>query len=79
MSATLSEALQDVELEAGRTYRFEVKGRWVELRVLAEEAEPRLDPWVEFPPPAAQFRLRAKPGKLSPPDPPDIPRDGEFA
>lgn len=60
----------------------EVKGRWVELRVLADGPPlqttegPMLDPWVEFPPPAPQFRLRAKTGPLALPDPPHLPADG---
>ena len=52
MSVPLGDALQNVELKIGRTYRCEVNGRWVELRVLAERphrAEPMFDPWVEFP------------------------------
>ena len=34
MSISLADALEDVELEAGRTYHCEVRGRQVELRVL---------------------------------------------
>ena len=34
MSISLVDALEDVELEAGRTYCCEVRGRQVELRVL---------------------------------------------
>ncbi len=34
MSISLADALEDVELEAGRTYCCEVRGRQVELRVL---------------------------------------------
>ncbi|MFM9965612.1 MAG: hypothetical protein ACKV2Q_30875 [Planctomycetaceae bacterium] len=35
MSISLVDALEDVELEAGRTYCCEVRGRQVELRVLS--------------------------------------------
>src|SRR5437899_1079723 len=34
MATSLAEALNDVELETGRTYRCRVKEFWVELRVL---------------------------------------------
>jgi hypothetical protein len=81
MSVALHDALQDVDLQVGQTYSVEVKGRWVELRVLADGPPLRtaegsmLDPWVEFPPPAPQFRLRAKSGPLALPDPPELPAD----
>ncbi|MCU0880322.1 MAG: hypothetical protein MUF06_21335 [Pirellulaceae bacterium] len=83
MSVALRDALQDVELQVGQTYGVEVKGRWIELRVLPDrpsvshEEEPMLDPWVEFPPPLPQFRVRAKAGSLVPPDPPDLPAHDE--
>ena len=83
MSVALHDALQHVDLQVGQTYGVEVKGRWIELRVLADRPsvpngqEPMLDPWVEFPPPAPQFRLRAKPGSLVLPDPPDLPAHDE--
>ena len=35
MSIALADALEDVELEEGRTYRCEVHGRQIEVRVLA--------------------------------------------
>ncbi len=79
MSVPLGDALQNVELKIGRTYRCEVNGRWVELRVLAERphrAEPMFDPWVEFPLPSSQFRIRAKAGRLPLPDIPEMPTDG---
>ena len=81
MSVAIHDALQDVDLQVGQTYSVEVKGRWVELRVLADgpplpkTGGPMLDPWVEFPPPAPQFRLRAKTGPLALPDPPGLPAD----
>lgn len=81
MSVTLHDALQEVDLQVGQTYRVEVKGRWVELRVLADRPSlpkaggPTLAPWIEFPPPVPQFRLRAKTGRLALPDPPDLPAE----
>ncbi len=41
MSISLADALADVELESGRTYRCAVRGRRVELRVLPEPADER--------------------------------------
>lgn len=81
MSVALCDALQDVDLQVGQTYRLAVKGCWVELRVLADRAPlptaagPMLAPWIELPPPAPQFYLRAKTVPLAPPDPPDLPTD----
>ena len=77
MSVSLAEALRDVELTTGETYRCEVGGRTVELRVLSDEPEqagPMLEPWTEFPPPAPQFRIPARLGTL-PVDVPQIPQD----
>lgn len=55
----LAEALEQVDLDVGRTYCCQVKGRWVQVRVLESEpprlAKPysasdmMLDPWVELP------------------------------
>ena len=61
-ASALQDALQDVDLQIGQTYHVQVKGRWIELRVLpdqpwAETSDSMLDPWLEFPPPAPQFRL----------------------
>jgi hypothetical protein len=85
MNIPLADALAQVELEAGRVYRCEVKGRKVEVRVLEEapaalpaaalEADTRLDPWVEFPLPSGSFNVLAKPGALPPPDIPEIPTE----
>ena len=36
MSISLADALEEVDLEAGKTYCCEVAGRYVELRVFAE-------------------------------------------
>ena len=80
MATSLAEALHDVELESGRTYRCKVKELWVELRVLGALAEPattripesdvRLDAWVELPAPPGGVVVSPQ---LGPPDLPDIP------
>jgi hypothetical protein len=85
MGLTLTEALAQVDLEAGRTYRCQVNGRWVEVRVLEsakvlpscryDESDVMLDPWVEFPLPAATMVVRAKLGVMPLPDAPEIPAD----
>ena len=87
MSIPLTEALQQVELEPGRSYRCRVKDYLVELRVHAippelsppplDESDFMLDAWVELPRPAPSVRLRAKLGAAPPPDIPEIPRDAE--
>ena len=87
MTVPLAEALQQVELEPGRTYRCQVRGHWVELRVLGPNAEPEapaipeadimLDPWIELPPPKGGMRVRTRLGKLPPPDPPRIAYETE--
>ena len=86
MSLTLAEALGQVDLEAGRVYRCQVKGRWLEVRVLGpgemqpstryDESDVMLDPWVEFPQPTSEIVVRTKHGSLPMPDVPEIPADG---
>ena len=83
MSITLEEALKEVELEPGRTYVCGVNGRQVEVRVRTSlqssmapakiEDEGKIDAWFEIPPRKGTYRHRAKPGKMPPPDLPDIP------
>jgi hypothetical protein len=87
MATTLIEALNDVELETGRTYRCRVKEFWVELRVLGPatgpsattipESDIRLDAWTELPAPSGgrTVCLRQVPPDL--PDPPDIPPEDD--
>jgi hypothetical protein len=84
MGVSLAEALGQVDLDAGRVYRCQVKGRWVELRVLDpveggpsrwDGSDVMLDPWVEFPLPAPSVTVVGKFGPLPPPDVPEIPRD----
>jgi hypothetical protein len=89
MGVSLAEALEQVELQPGRTYRCRVKDRWIEVRVLPssempppaplDESDIRLDPWVFFPPPETGIRLRAKRGTLPPPVVPIIPSDEDAA
>lgn len=89
MSVTLEQALQGVDLEVGRTYHCQVKGRWIELRVLdtppalgpapLAESDVMLEAWAELPRPEPVARLRAKLGQLPPPDIPEIPPDDEHS
>ena len=74
MSLSLAEALGQVDLKPGQTYRETVKGQTIEVRVLEEAPTPKLavqvmlQPWVEFPF-TPQGTLTAKPGPLLLPDP----------
>jgi hypothetical protein len=90
MSLSLAEALQQVDLdfEVGRRYRCEVQGKVVELRVLdqlpagssgIDASDVMLDPWVEFPPPQSdrRIRVRLRPDARLPVDVPEIPQDEE--
>jgi len=87
MSTSLAEALRDVELESGRTYRCRVKEFWVELRVLGPAAEPqpamisesdiRLDTWTELPAPSGGLVVSLHCGPPDLPDLPDIPPEGD--
>jgi hypothetical protein len=86
MGVSLAEALGQVDLEAGQVYRCQVKGRWVELRVLDpvevgpsrfDASDVMLDPWVEFPLPASSITIVGEFGPLPPPDVPEIPADEE--
>jgi len=84
MGVSLAEALEQVDLEAGQVYRCQVKGRWVELRVLDpvevcpsrfDASDVMLDPWAEFPLPAPSITVVGEFGPFPPPDVPEIPRD----
>jgi len=86
MSLSIAEALEQVELEPGRVYSCQVRGHWVELRVLKPGEDPKslidesdimLDPWVELPPPKPTFCVVGQFGPLPPPDIPEMPTDGE--
>ena len=79
MSVPLTEALEHVDLQPGKSYSCRVKDLWVEVRVRSaepelaarfDESDVMLDPWVEFPDPAP---VRISRPTLGPPDPPDIP------
>ena len=86
MSITLTEALRQVDLEPGRTYRCRVNGRTIEVRVVEEipsalmpapldESDIMLDAWVELPspPPVRTVQARLVPTLL--PDIPEIPTE----
>jgi hypothetical protein len=89
MGTSLAEALNDVELETGRTYRCRVKEFWVELRVLGPATEPpatmipeldlRLDAWTELPEPSGGRIVSLRRGPPDLPDIPHIPPDGDEA
>lgn len=72
MSMTIAEALANVDLETGRTYRVRVNNRLVELKVLPDvagisEDDLMLDPWTVLPSPLVVRRVQTK--KISPPLP----------
>ena len=85
MSLTLVEALGQLDLEEGQVYRCQVKGHWVELRVLGsaevrdspdiDEWEIMLHSWVDLPQPSPIACFRGTYGPLPLPDPPVITRD----
>jgi hypothetical protein len=87
MSIPLVEALRSVDLRTGQTYRCEVNGLLVELRVLETTAKPdapsiseadiMLDPWVELPKPPPIAFGRSVLGEPKLPDIPYIPPDEE--
>jgi hypothetical protein len=91
MSVSLTEALRDVDLQPGQTYRCEVRGQNAELRVLAPEAngddaesaipaaEVMLEPWLELPELACRANGFSRLTGSLPPDIPAIPHDGEDA
>jgi hypothetical protein len=85
MSLSIAEPLEQVDLEPGQVYSCQVKGYWVELRVLPpgedpkssliEESEIMLDPWVQLPRPAPTFRVLGRYGPPPRPHIPEIPSD----
>ena len=88
-SVSLAEALRDVDLQPGQTYRCEVRGHQVELRVLTPshvqddapsgfpDSDVMWEPWLELPEPACQSRGLSRRGAPLLPDVPLIPRDEE--
>lgn len=85
MSISLSDALQQVELEVGRVYQCEVGPLRVEVRVEArgsgplpaplQESDIMLDPWTALPGPGPGKIVKVTPGGPFWPDPPTIPSD----
>lgn len=84
MGVPLAEALGQVDREVGQVYRCQVKGNWVELRVLdaaelrsslPEASDVMLDPWAEFSLPAPSITAVGKFRPLPLPDVPLIPSD----
>jgi hypothetical protein len=85
MSLSLAEALEQVDLEPGQVYTCQVKGHWVELRVLPSGERPKsagideldimLDPWVRLPRPAPTFQVLGEYGPTRQPYVPEIPED----
>ena len=85
MSVSLAEALRDVDLRPGHTYRCQIRGQNVELRVLeaaesggdSESAIPAsdimLEPWVELTEPVGRTRGVSRLSQSVLPDPPSIP------
>jgi hypothetical protein len=84
MSMSLAEALSQVDLETGKTYRCNIKGYVVLVKVLdplgptrpveIDESDLMLEAWTDFPPLEPTFSAPLTPGTL-PLDVPDIPRD----
>lgn len=87
MSVPLEQALQSVDLEAGKTYLCHVKGRTVQVRVWdtpaellpdpLNESDIMLEPWVEFPLPEPTNISTSYLAEPPLPDVPYIPRDDE--
>jgi hypothetical protein len=88
VSAALAEAIAQLNLEPGQTYRATVNGHEFEVRML--EKSPRLQPadepsqfadmvmvdlYLDIPPSPNAITVTAYPGKLPLPDPPVIPPD----
>jgi hypothetical protein len=85
MSIPLVQALEQMNLEPGKTYRYPVKGLVVEVRLLGKlpsDVQPvsidesDLAPeaaWVELPGPEPTFRVTVAPGELPPPHLPEMP------
>ena len=89
MSISIVDALEDVELEAGQTYRCEVRGQQIELRVLTgppaehrdvsnslSDSDVMHDAWCELPRPPVIRRVAAKRVDQLPFDIPQIPEEG---
>ena len=90
MNTLLGEALEQLDLEPGQSYRTAVKGYEVEVRVLGKVAEKpseaeatlyadgrMLDPWFTIPNPPSAMTVIAWAGEPLPFDRPDIPEEDE--
>lgn len=90
MSISLVDALEDVDLKTGQTYRCEVRGNQVEVRVLARpavgprdestalpECDVMIDAWCELPRPTPIGRVKSRLVANLPIDIPPIPSDEE--
>jgi hypothetical protein len=85
MSLSIAEALEQVDLEPGQVYSCQVKGNWIELRVLPAGEQPKpvdvddseimLVPWVRLPRPAPAFQVLGEYAPPRQPYIPEIPRD----
>ena len=87
MSTLLGEALAQLDLEPGQSYRTAVEGYEVEVRVLGRVAEKTseeaalhadgrmLDPWFAIPDPPTAMTVIASAGEPLPFDRPDIPHE----
>lgn len=77
----MSIALEDVELEVGRTYQCELRGHQIEVRVLSKPEtssclsaeDVMLDPWCELPSPKTIGVLSSSLVEHLPFDIPEIP------
>ena len=82
MNEILPQILAELNLQPGQSHRVQVNGYHLEIRRPVEEELAfadmvMLEPWVELPRPEPIATLRARPGKLPLPDPPEIPQDDE--
>jgi hypothetical protein len=85
MTLSVAEALENVALERGRTYRCQIKDHWIELRVLDRIAEGPasalaesdiiFEPWTELPAPSGGTLTPSRLAQPEPPDVPEIPSD----
>lgn len=85
MSIALADALKDVQLEVGRTYRCEVRGLKIEVQVFAKPQiatglspdDVMLDLWCELPRPKAFQTVSVRRVDRLPFDIPEIPVDDD--
>jgi hypothetical protein len=78
MRLSLAEALRLTDLQPGHTYREQVNGRTVEMRVLEDAVSPELAAQVMLQPCAdlpftPTLTIQATPGTLPLPDAPVVP------